>query len=301
MYYFIFIIFLIVLLFLFVYSQEFTYDLDICKYPKGTAITANKPSVSGGTFSVYPNLPTGLSIDATTGHISGTPTQIEEGIFTITQTSGSITKTCTLFIYIYEKPSNVNCGLTKMIITGRVSTTLTCTGSGGALEWSHAPEFDGIYQLGNTIVFNNFELARDRGLAVIATNPAGSDSVTITLSVNINPTYLDGIYVSVFDLQTTTCSDMNDGLSVFTKTSARFSDLSGLETFDNWRSKGIYLYGILTAINGTMVGYLNAETAGTYTLYLVTGGYWGVKMTIDGYEELNHGKIVMLMIQTQRL
>ena len=64
-------------------------------YPVGAAIAANTPTSSGGaatSYSVTPTLPWGLSLDATTGAISGTPTVVSaEAAYTVTayNTGGS--------------------------------------------------------------------------------------------------------------------------------------------------------------------------------------------------------------------
>jgi gliding motility-associated-like protein len=69
---------------------------------QGTAITAMTPTISGGapTYTISPSLPAGLSINATTGVISGTLTAAQTGTvtytITATNTGGSTTATISL-------------------------------------------------------------------------------------------------------------------------------------------------------------------------------------------------------------
>jgi len=56
-----------------------TYTTGTAIYTKGVPITANTPASSGGaatSYSVTPALPSGLSLSAGTGVISGTPTSV---------------------------------------------------------------------------------------------------------------------------------------------------------------------------------------------------------------------------------
>jgi hypothetical protein len=56
-----------------------TYATNPAAYTKGTAITPNVPTSGGGavaSYSVSPALPAGLSLNASTGVISGTPTAV---------------------------------------------------------------------------------------------------------------------------------------------------------------------------------------------------------------------------------
>ena len=56
-----------------------TYSANPAVYTKGTAIAPNTPSSSGGavvSYSVSPALPAGLTLNTTTGVITGTPTAI---------------------------------------------------------------------------------------------------------------------------------------------------------------------------------------------------------------------------------
>lgn len=68
-----------------------TYATNIALYMQGEAITANTAVVTGGAatrFTVSPALPTGLSLDATNGSISGTPTVLK-GLNTYTFTASN--------------------------------------------------------------------------------------------------------------------------------------------------------------------------------------------------------------------
>ena len=72
-------------------------------YTKGIAITDVTPTSLGGavvTWSISPNLPTGLSIDAATGTISGTPTVLStQATYTITATNTGGSDTITIDIH----------------------------------------------------------------------------------------------------------------------------------------------------------------------------------------------------------
>ena len=55
------------------------YSRNPATYTKGTAITSNTPSSTGGTvvsYAVNPPLPAGLSLSPSTGVITGTPTML---------------------------------------------------------------------------------------------------------------------------------------------------------------------------------------------------------------------------------
>ena len=67
-----------------------TYSTNPAVYTVGVAITANHPSSSGGAVvaTAPAGLPAGLTIDASTGAITGTPTTVSAGTpYSITATN----------------------------------------------------------------------------------------------------------------------------------------------------------------------------------------------------------------------
>src|SRR5205085_192043 len=68
-----------------------TYSSNPATYTKGTAITANTPTSSDGavvSYSVSPALPAGLSLNTSTGVITGTPTAVKATAgYTVTATN----------------------------------------------------------------------------------------------------------------------------------------------------------------------------------------------------------------------
>ena len=76
-------------------------------YNVGTAITPLTPTVTGNvtSYSVTPALPAGLSLDATTGSISGTPTAPSRATHTITATNDGGNTTFALEISVLTERS----------------------------------------------------------------------------------------------------------------------------------------------------------------------------------------------------
>jgi hypothetical protein len=90
--------------------SNLTYSTNQAVYSKGVAISSNSPSSSGGTivsYAVSPALPSGLSLNTSTGIISGKPTAGARGTYTITaaNTGGSTTLALNITVVsIYVSP-----------------------------------------------------------------------------------------------------------------------------------------------------------------------------------------------------
>src|SRR5271157_439142 len=85
-----------------------SYTTATAVYIKGTAITPNSPTSSGGAvtaYSVSPALPAGLSLNTSTGVITGTPTAVTAtASYTVTASNSAGSTTATLTITVNDQP-----------------------------------------------------------------------------------------------------------------------------------------------------------------------------------------------------
>jgi urease accessory protein UreF len=103
-------------------NPTLTYSAPTATYYVAVAATANQPTLTGGvatSYSISPALPSGLSIDSSTGVISGTPTaSFAATQYTVTATLPTQTLTATLTLS----------GLaTQLVFTTEPSSTATAT------------------------------------------------------------------------------------------------------------------------------------------------------------------------------
>lgn len=72
-------------------ENTFNYDDPTPDYVVGKEITPNKPdiAVEGGTFSISPSLSNGLSLEPTSGAISGIPEEEYENKYTVAYSSSN--------------------------------------------------------------------------------------------------------------------------------------------------------------------------------------------------------------------
>jgi hypothetical protein len=81
-----------------------SYAVSAATYKVGTAITANIPTAGGGaasSYSVIPALPPGLSLNSSTGAVSGTPTTVSAATsysITASNAAGSATTTVSITV-----------------------------------------------------------------------------------------------------------------------------------------------------------------------------------------------------------
>ena len=122
-----------------VVPSSLTYSPNSFTLTKGTAMTTVTPTVSGGTvtsWSVSPSLPAGLSLDSTTGAISGTPSTVTSSAsYTVTasNTGGSTTATVTIVVNDVA-PSSLTYSPNSFTLTkGTAMTTVTPSATGGAI------------------------------------------------------------------------------------------------------------------------------------------------------------------------
>ena len=116
-----------------------TYSSSSFVETRDTAMTTGIPSVSGGpvvTWSIAPALPTGLSIDSSTGEISGTPTVnsiLKTYTITATNSGGSATTTIDITVNDIIPSSVTYTGSPYVETKGSAMTTGTPTYNGGTV------------------------------------------------------------------------------------------------------------------------------------------------------------------------
>ena len=161
---------------------------------KGTAMSPVTPSVSGGTivtWEVHPSLPSGLSIDSSTGEISGTPTVLST-VTTYTvyanNTGGSANTNIDITV-IDVPPSSIGYSNSPFSLTkdSAFSSGIPSSGGGPVVTWSVSPTLpNGLSIDPNTgeISGTPDTITLSGTYTITATNTGGSDSVTITIEVN---------------------------------------------------------------------------------------------------------------------
>jgi len=193
------------------------YSANPATYTKGTAITPNTPSNSGGaiiTYTVSPTLPAGLGISSTTGIISGTPTAITPtASYTVTGTNGVGSTTVSVSITVHDAPpANLSYTVNPATYTkGVVITSNVPTSSGGAVvSYAVSPALPvglGFDTTSGVISGTPTAITAMATYTVTATNAGGSATVGVVITVNdaaptnltysVNPaTYVKGTLIT---------------------------------------------------------------------------------------------------------
>jgi len=173
-------------------SLSYTYASQT--YTKGSAITANSPSSSGGavvSYSVSPALPSGLSLNTTTGVISGTPSVLAtQGSYTVTasNTGGSTTATVSITVNDVAPSALAYTYGTATYTKGTAINANSPTSSGGSVvSYSVSPALPvGLALNTSTGVISGTPtaLATAASYTVTATNSGGSTTASLSITVN---------------------------------------------------------------------------------------------------------------------
>ncbi|MFL0163403.1 putative Ig domain-containing protein, partial [Aquirufa salirivi] len=161
-------------------------------YTVGSAITALSPTVTGGvnSYSIAPALPTGLSINTTTGVISGTPTVTSAATnYTVTATNGfgSTTSNQINITVNAAAPSALSYTTPNVYTVGSTITSLSPTVTGTVTSYSiSTPLPTGLlFNTTTGVISGNPSVTSPAtDYTVTATNGTGSTTAVVRITVN---------------------------------------------------------------------------------------------------------------------
>ena len=171
------------------------YAPDNMTLEKGTAMTPNLPTVSGGTvtsWEIEPSLPNGLTWGSSDGKISGTPTglQTTTETYTVWANNSGGSASAQVNITINDAPPSVTYGTTEITATKNVaiSPSIGPTTSGGAItSWDISPSPGSAFTFNSatgTIGGTPTVLLTRTQYTIWANNSGGSAVAYVNVTVN---------------------------------------------------------------------------------------------------------------------
>jgi hypothetical protein len=189
------------------------------------------PPNVGGTvtgYSVSPALPAGLTLDPTSGVISGTPLAASSGTYTVTASNAAGAATAALTLVIHGPPTALTYTSPVTATVGAALTPLVPTLSGDADTFSIQPVLpDGLTLDGATgIVSGTPSRARVAVTYVITAGNSGGASTTADLVLTVGPPPGGTAVTGVFRGETVV------GLGYVSGTRSGLTDTSGAYTYE---------------------------------------------------------------------
>ncbi|CAN5478573.1 hypothetical protein BH11BAC3_BH11BAC3_00270 [soil metagenome] len=170
------------------------YTLTPASYCLGTAIANNNPSNTGGAstlYSVSPALPAGLSLNTSTGVISGTPTAVTaSNTYTVTASNSCGSTTKALTIVVITTPSITYSTNPAVYCAGVAIAANNPTNTGGpATSYSVSPALPAGLALSTSTGIITGTPTTTAGIAaanytVTATNTCGSTTVAVNITIS---------------------------------------------------------------------------------------------------------------------
>lgn len=154
------------------------YSSNPATYYANVAITPNAPSSTGGTvvsYAVNPALPTGLSLDTTTGVITGTPTaQTAQATYTITATNSGGAATTGLVITVNPQPA----------VSFTASPATIAPGGTSILSWTIDSSIASVSITDGTTTYGPFTASGTQNVS-----PTANKTYTLTATLKGGGTY----------------------------------------------------------------------------------------------------------------
>jgi gliding motility-associated-like protein len=182
-------------------------------YTVGSTITALNPSSTGGAITSYtisPSLPGGLTIDPTTGIISGTPSVVSsQTSYIVTGANGSGTSTATVVITVnVAAPAGLIYTTPNVYTVGSTITALNPSSTGGAItSYTISPSLPGGLTIDPTtgvISGTPSAVSSQTSYTVTGTNASGTITATVVITVNVAaPASLSYTTPNVYTIGTT--------------------------------------------------------------------------------------------------
>ena len=210
--------------------SDATYVPDTYTFTKGTSDSTSIPTTNGGpvvSWEIHPTLPNGLSIDSSTGQISGTPTTLSTiQTYTVYANNSGGSATTTIDITVNDViPSLITYSSNAYVETrdSAMTTGIPSVSGGPVVTWSIAPALP----TGLDIDASTGEISGTPTVnsplttyTVTATNSGGSATTTLDITVNdIIPssvTYVGSPYVETKDSAMSTGTPTYNGGTVLT-------------------------------------------------------------------------------------
>jgi DNA-binding beta-propeller fold protein YncE len=166
-------------------------------FVKGVAVTADTPISSGGvltSYSVSPALPAGLSLNSSTGVISGTPMVVAgNATYVVTAYGSGSSATASLSITVNDQPPSAlsyAAGTAAYIVNSPITDNFPTNTGGTVISYSVIPALPSGLSLSTTtgiISGDPTAVTATANYTVTATNSGGSTTATLTIVVNAVP------------------------------------------------------------------------------------------------------------------
>ena len=173
-----------------------SYSPNSVVYLVGDTTVHNTPTVTGTVthYSVSPALPAGIQLDSVSGLISGIPTaDTHTNNYTVTASNVAGSTTKVLTITVFARPANLHYAANPAIFGVGVAANDTPIVTGTVTQYSVSPALPAALSINiNTGAITGIPSApfAASNFVVIATNAAGSDTDTVSITALAAPTGL---------------------------------------------------------------------------------------------------------------